>query len=511
MKLNLFILLLLFLVGNLCIAQEKFDYQWVIGYPPSGGDSSLFGACLMDFNDDTLKFIKIPEANLYTVRQVSSICNKDGKLALYSNGCVLHNGEFNLVEGCNNINPGNVWDSYCDKEEPSYPTLNSQIILTVPEQENQYFYLTHRIDFSKKYYNDEYFTEFYHFTIIDKSLNNGKGKAIINSDIEYPDVVHGYNLSVCKHANGKDWWIINHSLNSKKFYRVLLTKDGISGPWEQDGGPPRKDNEEAIGQSVFSPDGKKYACIYSNSGHVWVFDFDRKTGLLSNKIDLDYQIKKDWDIRGVAISPNSRYLYIAADYYMYQFDLFSPDIQKSQILLDKNDGYNLPGWPFYVIFGSSQLAPDGKIYVGQFSGGCRQWSVINKPNEQGTTCDFKQHSLLLPVWSSPNVPIQPNFRLGPDTTTSIKQIPQYQAEMKSWYNPSSKIIKCWVQHLPTEEDFYTITINDITGRSLISKKVLNPQYQEDISLDGSTLVSGVYFVNLMDKSGLLVVGKVMVY
>ena len=35
------------------IAQEKFDYQWMVGYPPYGGDSSLFSACIMDFNGDS--------------------------------------------------------------------------------------------------------------------------------------------------------------------------------------------------------------------------------------------------------------------------------------------------------------------------------------------------------------------------------------------------------------------------------------------------------------------------
>jgi len=68
-----------------------------------------------------------------------------------------------------------------------------------------------------------------------------------------------------------------------------------------------------------------------------------------------------------------------------------------------------------------------------------------------------------------------------------------------------------LQHLSTEKDMYTITVNDITGRTLISDKIVNPQYQEDISLDGSVLVSGIYIVNLMDKGRVLVSGKVMVY
>jgi len=404
MKTILFNLFLCFLCTYQCIAQEKFDYQWMVGYPPYV-DSSLYGACIMDFNGDSLKLIKVPEATLVTVLSTASICDANGKLILYSNGCEIHNGNFELIEGCQNINPGIVWDSYCNNTTlPFYPTVQSQLILPIPITEGQYIYLTHKEEFSQQYFNDNYYTEFYQGTNIDMSLNAGKGKSINSFKIEYPDNVKSYNLAACKHANGKDWWIINFSYNSEKFYRLLLTKDGLSGPWEQSGGPPR-DSFSALGQSVFSPNGKKFACIYSTSGKAWVLDFDRGSGLFSNLKILDFETKKDWNYRGAAFSPNGKYLYIAADYYLYQFDTDTTEIQSSKILIDTNDGYSLPGWPFYISFGIEQLAPDGKIYVGEFSGGLREWSIINKPNEKGTACDFKQHSLLFPVYSNATPPI----------------------------------------------------------------------------------------------------------
>jgi WD40 repeat protein len=294
------------------------------------------------------------------------------------------------------------------------------------------------------------------------------------------------------------------------FYRVLLTKDGVSGPWEQENGPPR-DSTSSNGQSVFSPDGKKYACIYSSIGKAWVMDFDRNTGLLSNLKILNYDLKEDWGVRGISFSPNSKFLYVSADYFLYQYDLEAADIQGSEILIDYNDGYTLPGLSKLILFGYQQLGPDGKIYIGQYLGSIRQWSTINKPNEKGKECDFQQHSLTFPVYSIATPPIQPNFRLGQDTTNSISQVPFFNIEMNSWYNPSSKIIKCWLQHLPTEKGLYNITVNDITGRTLISEKIINPQYQEDVSLDGSALVPGVYIVNLMEKGSVLVSGKVMAY
>lgn len=510
MKFKIIITFFCFLSSLSVTAQDKYDYQWIAGYPPYKANS-LYGAYKMDFNEDSLKFILEPKASLITYFSTASICNKNGKLVLYSNGCQIHNGNFELVEGCENINPGNAWDSGCsDIQDASYPSIQSEIFLPYPELENKYFYLAHKKDFSQQYFNDKYYTEFYQCNIIDMSLNDSLGKSIDNFAIEYPDVVKSYNLAACKNANGKDWWVINISFNSKKFYRILLTKDGISGPWEQNGGPPR-DTFQTVGQSVFSPDGKKYACIYSSSGIAWVMDFNRQTGLFSNLQILNYETMKGWDFRGIAFSPNSKYIYVSAGYYLYQFDATTDSIQKSKLLIDENDGYALPGWPYYIPFGIAQLGPDGKIYIGQFAGSIRQWSIINNPDALGSGCNFKQHSLLFPGWSYATPPIQPNFRLGPDTTTSLKQIPKYRVEMKTWYNPSSKIIKCWVQHLSAEKDLYTISVYDITGRTLMSQKITNPQYQEDISLDGSSLVPGVYIVNLMDKGRVFVSGKVMVY
>lgn len=513
MKLNFFIFHLLFFSSFLCVAQEKFSNQWVVGYPPDKGQGSVYGAYLMDFNDDSLKLVNIPKASLVTYTSAPSICNKDGKLQLYSNGCQIHNGDFQVVEDCENINPGEAWDDYCsDQSFASYPLTQSELFLPYPDYENMYFHLTHKKEFSQKYNWDQfqYFTEMYQCHVIDMNLNNGNGKSINTFILKYPEVIKGYNLAACKHANGKDWWIINYSFNTKTFYRLLLTKDGLSGPWEQADGPPR-DSDNSVGQSNFSFDGKKYACIYSATGKVWLMDFDRKTGLFSKLQILNYETYPDWDFRGVAFSPNNQYLYISAGYYLYQFDIKATNIQDSKILIDTYDGYEFPAWPIANVFGFEQLAPDGKIYVGQFSGSVRHWSVINKPNEPGIACEFKQHSLFFPGFSLPATPIQPNYALGPDTTTFTKSVPNYQLSMKSWFDASSKVIKCWLQNLPKDKDTYTLSVNDITGRALISQKLSIPKYQEDINLDGSDLVPGVYIINLLDKDNRVAYDKVMVY
>jgi len=37
-------------------------------------------------------------------------------------------------------------------------------------------------------------------------------------------------LQAVKHANGKDWWILNQTVDSNTFVRYLITANGIAGP-----------------------------------------------------------------------------------------------------------------------------------------------------------------------------------------------------------------------------------------------------------------------------------------
>ena len=147
------------------------------------------------------------------------------------------------------------------------------------------------------------------------SFNGGAGKVTDREHILIPDSA-GLKLGSVKHANGRDWWVIGHEAFTKRFYKFLVTPEGIEGPsWQGIGSvtgnpinaePPR-------GEIVFSGDGTKVA-VSGFSGLLNLFDFDRCSGMLSNFIDLgdidsagNTTTYEGFD--GIEFSPSGRFLY----------------------------------------------------------------------------------------------------------------------------------------------------------------------------------------------------------
>ena len=88
---------------------------------------------------------------------------------------------------------------------------------------------------------------------------------------------------------------------------------------------------------------------------VEIYDFDRCNGGLSNHRRMHYNANISG---GVAISPNSRYLYVSSYEHVYQYDLWASDIESTKVTVAVYDGYQSPfGSKFFM----AQLAPDGKI------------------------------------------------------------------------------------------------------------------------------------------------------
>src|SRR5690606_34052923 len=123
-----------------------------------------------------------------------------------------------------------------------------------------------------------------------------------------------------------------------------------------------------LGQAVFSPDGTKcvhYSQVSMSAGNFLnIYDFDRCTGLLFNPIHENI-VDSAWS-GGVAISPNSRFLYVTSYDYIYQYDLWSYDILATKDTVAIYDGYEIVITPIFTLptrFFLMQLGPDGRIYI----------------------------------------------------------------------------------------------------------------------------------------------------
>lgn len=529
MKRAVILTLILFMGCTFCMAQEKYDYQWMVG---SSGivdtSSGGYGTYLLDFNGDSIVFIPLSSFSNTHIISLASICDKDGQLAMYTTGCRMRNNMHEVIDGTGNLNPGWTWDNYCNNyinehDLSLYPSAHGQLLLPYPGHLNWYFYFSKNKDLSLTNKDDYYETPLAYYTVIDMSANNGKGEVVCLKDkddpikpchtttkIEYSMRTNEFGVQACKHANGKDWWIMVHGWRSDSWHRLLLTEDGIQGPWEQHIGPLRDTFYTA--QSVFSPDGKKYAASCEYQGGVYLFDFDRATGLLSNYKKLTYSTNTDlhpWLLCGVSFSPSSRFLYVNAFNRLYQYDLHSILPQTTLKLVYEYD-MSLDEYGNNTNLSYHQLVPDGRIIVTVYGGNNHFYHVINYPDEKYPDCDFKLRGIKLPVWDAQTGPNWPHYRMPPDSTSATQDIVESLLDLKAWYNPRSEEIRIWLQGLKKEGGSGILTMYSIEGRVVHHERIQTIDYQLDHTWFGLELGAGVYVVTWTDARGGSVSDRIVV-
>ena len=102
--------------------------------------------------------------------------------------------------------------------------------------------------------------------------------------------------------------------------------------------------------------------------------FDRCSGIISpwHSLTVPYDTATQYGIgaNGVAFSASDSFLYANTFKKVYQIDLSANNIQQSVIEVGKEDSGN------YVMFDQMQIAPNGKIYVGNFNGHIKTTSMI---------------------------------------------------------------------------------------------------------------------------------------
>ncbi len=344
-----------------------------------------------------------------------------GNFKFFSNGVNVWNSKFKIMangEEFSTSNWTNDWQQY--NIALPFPNTKDSAMLFYSEVVLQEFPII--IDTISCY------SEGFYASVIDLSPKQGLGAMLdAKNIISKKDSLTFGAFVATKHANGRDWWIlVRKAFKSNQYFRLLLTNKGVKNLGIQKIGKPIIND---LAHACFSPNGLSYAVFDTWSllypGTVNIYDFDRCTGLLDNHVQFEMPIG---EYGGVAISPNSRYLYVSLREKLLQFDLLASDIEKSKIIVGEYDGFKAP---FSTYFYSLQLMPDGRIYCAA-RGGASIYHVIQKPDLGGLDCRFEQHAIHLPCHNSSSVPWFPNYRLGPIDGSScdslgIDNMPQ------AWY------------------------------------------------------------------------------
>lgn len=451
------------------------------------GPGDEYSGMLLDFH--TVPPSIIP-TSIPMNEPLAFICDSTGQLALYTNGCVIANSSHEVVENGDSLNPGFWFGQFC--EVASYSTYQGTLFLQQPGHTERYYLFHIKYDDATSWPNDLL------YTLTDMSYNGGHGKVLLKNQVIEHERFSLY-ITAVRHGNGRDWWVVAPRLYTNTYTTLLLTPEGIEGPFAQSIGDSMS-SSLCCGQTAFSADGSKYFKFLPKGG-LQILDFDRCSGQFSNPLFIPYGADTV-GLGGVVGSPNSRYLYLSTGHYMYQYDLQSSNIPASRQTVGVFDGY---ADPFFARFYQGARGPDGKLYFIS-SSGVKVMHVIHQPDEPGLACDFEQHGIHLPAYQSFFMPNFANYRLydlpgsacdtlgidGPVVSTAAPTLEQ-RGEMRVVPNPTSGL---FTLTLPSGTRDALLQVFHTSG-ALILERTLNSDAA--VTLDLAQQPAGMYAVRLLDR------------
>lgn len=485
------ILLILFLKTN--SGAQGRNHNWLIGYDTGLADTNVTSTkAWLQFDSNSV--VVTPDNFKMPFRAAqANISDENGNLLMVTNGCWIADATGDTMQNGGGLNPSTFTSNWCDATT-GLPYNNSDVILTDPGDSTKY-YLLHQTGVSSTNFKSNKL----YYTKIDMAFNGGLGGVIAGQKNQIVFQA-GLNpgIAACKHANGRDWWIIAFKDSSDIVYKVLLTQNGFGTATQQTLGLTPYP-VYLTGQKQFSPDGKKMAFAYFEGTtnaitlHAPLMDFDRCTGMFSNTRMINYTDS----IPGYAIafSSNSKYLYFGSFNKTYQVNTDTSNVQASMDTVAINDGYYSPYWPFQTDFWLMYLAANGKIY--QSSGNSViDLHYINYPDSEGVACDVKQHALHLPCFYVRGNVYHPNYYLGCDTTqtncpclTDVNNLSPPDFKYRIHPNPVTNGILN-IGYLLPQNRSGIFEIIDVTGK-IVFKYTL-PPWSNEQSFKLPVLSNGVY-------------------
>ena len=323
-----FLLLLTFFTLN---AQENLDNFWIFGQF-SASDLPISQGSIVDFGEDSIETFE-HSVTFEMDFSNTSMCNETGNLLFYTNGRYVGDVEHNIMENGDSLNLEYMLGS-------SEYLILTQGVISVPMPDNPGKYYLFHLGVDTFHPDGELnvasFPLFY--SVIDfTDTNRPLGYVSEKNTVVSTDTMNLGKLSMTRHANGRDWWLICSQWNINKYNRFLISPEGITELQVQEVGIM---THRGRGQVAFSPDGSMYASVALKSGleaYLDLYDFDRCTGELSNH--RQYLNTEGTSAVGVSFSPNSRYLYFNTRNNIYQYDTHAEDIWSSEQHVAEYDGF----------------------------------------------------------------------------------------------------------------------------------------------------------------------------
>ncbi|MDQ3051935.1 MAG: T9SS type A sorting domain-containing protein [Bacteroidota bacterium] len=357
-----------------------------------------------------------------------------------------------------------------------------------------------------------------YYSIIDKSSNE-----IIQKNLQLESFKPVDCLIALKHGNGRDWWILLRRLDSSfnpnnDYYKYLITPYGISQTVQNIGSL----NSTNSGRISFNSTGDRM-CYINYKGLIELYNFDRCTGYLSTPITISQEtVISPWPAYWSAeFSPSDELLYVTKvaqsitdSSKLFQYNLFSPNINTSQITL----------WttPWTTTIGQLKKAPNNKIYITtnyyqiypyqdtMYNSINMNLSTINSPDSLGFACDLQPFGFYLGgARSYVGLPNNPDYDLEAlagspcDSLTSLSEVTIVSdAELFVYFDTNWQT--AFINGNKLTGTKYQLEVFDLIGKSIFreSGNITSPYYTKNLNCAG--FAKGMYVVNLVtDKERLV--------
>ncbi|MFN0187903.1 MAG: T9SS type A sorting domain-containing protein [Bacteroidia bacterium] len=377
---------------------QGFDHQWLIG------DQWLQTVPKGRMTFDSSSYIYQTEYRKMAFNGTQgNICDADGNFLMSSNGVWIANANNDTMLNGAGLNPGNYVNTF-----PNGLYIDHNNIFVPYPGDSLKYLLVHHTGSPNIF--DVPSLELF-FSVIDISKDSGLGgvdSAFKNVSV-FQDTI-SWGIALCKHANGRDWWIITLKDGFPVVHINLFSSTGIMLNTTQTIGN-FVTSAGNVCSPVFSKNGEHFAfTIYDNdtskNSSVVLSNFDRCNGVLYNTQVIP--ITTNQYLSDLTFSPSGDFIYSNSIIELYQINVNSLIIDTVAIY----DGFSFPIPSAVTNFGGQFLAANGKIYLTA-SGSAQHIHEINYPDSAGLACDVQQHAINLGVWHFRSVPNHPNYNLGP--------------------------------------------------------------------------------------------------
>jgi hypothetical protein len=464
------------------------SFPLVVGTTAKGKVDFMTGSAVSSSITNKMKFH----------RTQGNISDVNGNLLMSSNGIFIANAMGDTMLNGSAINPDPYIVSNYTLTGLDIP--NGNLFLPFPGDSDKYILFHQSILNVPACCN-----AILYYSVINKTLANGLG-AVTQKNIQIPLPRQSGGIAACKHANGRDWWVLVAQDTSNVVCKLLITPQGVSSISFQ----AISGNLTFLGsesQACFSPDGTKFAftTIGRQGANNWLniirfFNFNRCSGNLSELSSIP--IPDTLICRGLTFSPNSKFLYACSHKVIYQLNTDSVNVPSSIDTVAVYDGFTTPPGNFSNEFELLYRATDDKIYASTYSS-TLSLHKINYPDSAGVACDVQQHVLSIPCYNHSTTPNHPNYFLGSevgspcDTLLGLKQkISKEVHDFTIAPNPAKDEVVLYLENSINDESNLEI----LSTKGVLIERIVLPENKSTYYINTSNYANGVYYVKIASSS-----------